>query len=245
MNGNFVTGAGYFLRGLAMTFQPGLRSFVILPLIANVVLFSLMGWLLYEVITDFYDAAVLAVPEWLHFLSWIMTPLLWLVGGLMAGYASTLLVLMLTSPFHALLAGKVEESITGESVPALGGIAAALLEVPRALFREIRKFLYYVPMALAVLILTIIPVFNAFAPLGWFLMGAWMMSLQFVDYPLDNHRLPFREVRDACAERRLSTIGFGSAVALFTGIPLLNLVVIPAAVIGATLLWCEELRSQR
>ena len=163
----------------------------------------------------------------------------------MAGYASTLLVLMLTSPFHALLAGRVEESITGEPVLAVEGITAALLEVPRALFREIRKFLYYVPMALALLILTIIPVFNAFAPLGWFLLGAWMMSLQFVDYPLDNHRLPFRAVRDACAERRLSTIGFGGTVALFTGIPLLNLVVIPAAVIGATLLWCEELRSQR
>ena len=162
----------------------------------------------------------------------------------MTGYVSTLLVLMLTSPFHALLAEKVEESITGEPVPALEGIAAALLEVPRALFREIRKFLYYVPMALAVLILTIIPAFNAFAPLGWFLLGAWMMSLQFVDYPMDNHRLPFREVRDACAERRLSTIGFGGTVAFFTGIPLLNLVVIPAAVIGATLLWCEELRSR-
>ena len=123
MNGNFVTGAGYFLRGLAMTFQPGLRRFVVIPLIANVVLFSLMGWLLYEVITDFYEAAMLTVPEWLQFLSWIITPLLWLVGGLMTGYISTLLVLMLTSPFHALLAEKVEESITGEPVPALEGAA--------------------------------------------------------------------------------------------------------------------------
>jgi CysZ protein len=222
-----------------------LRRFVAVPLIANIVLFSLMGWLLYEVLTDFYEAAMLTVPEWLQFLSWIITPLLWLVGGLMTGYVSTLLVLMLTSPFHALLAEKVEEAITGEPVPALEGIAAALLEVPRALFREIRKFLYYVPVALGVLILTIIPVFNALAPLAWFLLGAWMMSLQFVDYPMDNHRLPFREVRDACAARRISTIGFGGTVAFFTGIPLLNLVVIPAAVIGATLLWCEELRDQR
>ena len=243
MSGNFVTGAGYFLRGLAMTFQPGLRRFVIVPLIANVVLFSLMGWLLYEVITDFYEAAMLTVPEWLQFLSWIITPLLWLVGGLMTGYVSTLLVLMLTSPFHALLAEKVEESITGEPVPALEGIAAALLEVPRALFREIRKFLYYVPMALAAL-LSHYSCIQRFPRWDGFL-GAWMMSLQFVDYPMDNHRLPFREVRDACAERRLSTIGFGGTVAFFTGIPLLNLVVIPAAVIGATLLWCEELRSRR
>ena len=245
MSGNLFTGAGYFLRGLAMTFQPGLRRFVLIPLIANVILFSLMGWLLYGLIVDFYEAAMLTVPEWLQFLSWIITPLLWLIGGLMTGYLSTFVVLMLTSPFHALLAEKVEEGITGEPVPAMDGIAAALLEVPRALFREIRKVLYYVPMALGVLLLTIIPVLNAFAPLAWFLLGAWMMSLQFVDYPMDNHRLPFRDVRDACAARRLSTIGFGGAVAFFTGIPLINLVVIPAAVIGATILWCEELRSQR
>lgn len=245
MTGNLFTGVGYFLRGLTMTFEPGLRRFVLVPLAANIILFSLMGWLLFEFITDFYDAAMLTIPEWLQFLSWIITPLLWLIGGLMTGYLSTFVVLMLTSPFHALLAEKVEEGITGEPVPALDGIAAALIEVPRALFREIRKVLYYVPMALGVLLLTIIPVFNAFAPLAWFLLGAWMMSLQFVDYPMDNHRLPFRDVRDACAARRLSTIGFGGAVAFFTGIPLLNLIVIPAAVIGATLLWCEELRSQR
>jgi len=228
-----------------MTFQPGLRRFVLIPLIANIVLFSLMGWLLYGLIVDFYEAAMLTVPEWLQFLSWIITPLLWLIGGLMTGYVSTLIVLMLTSPFHALLAEKVEEAITGEPVPALDGIAAALLEVPRALFRELRKVLYYVPMAVGVLILTIVPLFNAFAPLAWFLLGAWMMSLQFVDYPMDNHRLAFRDVRDACAARRLSTIGFGGTVAFFTGIPLLNLIVIPAAVIGATLLWCEELRPRR
>jgi CysZ protein len=44
MNGNFLTGAGYFLRGLGMIFQPGLRQFVMVPLAANILLFSLMGW---------------------------------------------------------------------------------------------------------------------------------------------------------------------------------------------------------
>ena len=61
---------------------------------------------------------------------------------------------------------------------------------PRAFLREVRKLLTYLPMTLGVLLLTIIPVFTAFAPLGWFLLGAWMMSLQFIDYPMDNHRLP-------------------------------------------------------
>ena len=94
-----------------MIFQPGLRRFVIVPLAANVILFSLMGWALYEMVADFYDAAMLSVPEWLQFLSWIITPLLWIIGGLVSGYASTLAVLMLTSPFHSLLAEKVEERL--------------------------------------------------------------------------------------------------------------------------------------
>jgi len=135
MNGNLLTGVGYFLRGFTMIFQPGLRRFVIVPLAANVVLFSLVGWALYEVIADFYDAAMLTVPEWLQFLSWIITPLLWIIGGLLSGYASTLAVLMLTSPFHSLLAEKVEEWITGESLPALDGLGATLLQVPRAFFQ--------------------------------------------------------------------------------------------------------------
>jgi len=245
MNGNFLTGAGYFLRGLGMIFQPGLRQFVMVPLAANILLFSLMGWGLFELISDFYAAALLSVPEWLQFLTWVITPLLWLVGSLMTGYVSTLAVLLLTSPFHALLSERVEELVTGEPIPSSDSFGRALLEVPRAFLREVRKLLAYLPVALGMLLLTIIPVLNAFAPLGWFLLGAWMMSLQFMDYPMDNHRLPFREVREACAAKRASTIGFGGTVAFFTGIPLVNLIVIPAAVIGATLLWCDELRGQR
>ena len=73
--------------------------------------------------------------------------------------------------------------------------------------------------------------------------GAWMMSIQFVDYPMDNHQLSFAEVKRAVRSRRLSSLGFGGLVAVCTGIPLVNFFVVPAAVVGATLLWCEELNQ--
>ena len=107
-----------------------------------------------------------------------------------------------------------------------------------------RKVLYYVPLALFILVITLVPGLQALGPLLWFLLGAWMMSLQFVDYPMDNHHLPFKAVKDACAARRMSSLGFGGTVAFVAGVPLLNLIVIPAAVVGATLLWCEELRHK-
>ena len=245
MRGNVIKGAGYFFQGLSMLTQPGIRGFVVIPLLANIILFSIITGAAYSTVENMLDDTISALPNWLMFLQWIIRPLVWLMGGLVTGYASTFIVLILTSPFHALLAEKVEEQVTGEELPALEGIGAALLEIPRGIFREIRKLLYYLPMAIAVLIISFIPGLNAFAPILWFVLGAWMMSLQFVDYPMDNHRLPFDEVKQACAARRLSSLSFGGVVAFVSGIPLLNMIVIPAAVIGATLFWCEELRPRR
>lgn len=60
---------------------------------------------------------------------------------------------------------------------------------------------------------------------------------------MDNHQLSFAEVKRAVRSRRLSSLGFGGLVALCTAIPLVNFFVVPAAVVGATLLWCEELQQ--
>ena len=68
-----------------------------------------------------------------------------------------------------------------------------------------------------------------------------MMSIQFVDYPMDNHHLSFGDVKEAVRRRRLSSMGFGGTVAICAGIPVVNFFVVPAAVVGATLLWCKEL----
>jgi CysZ protein len=97
-------------------------------------------------------------------------------------------------------------------------------------------------MALFVLILSFIPAANAAAPFLWFLLGAWMMSLQFVDYPMDNHQQSFKATCVvATADRRLSSLGFGGVVAVCAGIPIVNFFVVPAAVVGATILYVEEL----
>ena len=181
------------------------------------------------------------IPGWLGFIEWILWPLIVLTVGLISGYLFTTVALIIASPFNSLLAEKAEELITGSEVSALEGVGAALMSIPRSVLRELAKLVYYVPMALLVLLLSLIPGVGA---LAWLLLGAWMMSIQFVDYPMDNHQLGFAEVKAAVRSRRLSSLGFGGLVALCTGIPLLNFFVVPAAVVGATILWCEELKEQ-
>lgn len=242
MEGDPIYGANCLLRGARLLRHPKLRPFVIVPLAINIVIFaSLITWGLGNLVA-WVDGWIAWLPDWLSFLEWILWPLIGIAVALVTGYAFTAVALLIASPFNALLAEKAEELITGEPVAGLEGLGPALMSVPRGIFREIAKLLYYVPMALFVLVVSFIPAVNAVAPLLWFLLGAWMMSLQFVDYPMDNHQRSFREVRVAVAGERLSSLGFGGLVAACASIPIVNFFVVPAAVVGATILYVEELR---
>ena len=241
MKGNVVGGVGYLVDGAKMLTHPALRMFVIVPLTINILIFgTLIGYGL-SFISASMEQWLAYIPDWLSFIEWILWPLIWLTFSLISGYLFTAVALIIASPFNGLLAEKAEELVTGKPVSGPEGLGAALMLVPRGIVRELAKLLYYVPMAAFVLLVSFIPLLNAVAPLLWFLLGAWMMSIQFVDYPMDNHQLSFADVKEAVRSRRLSSMGFGGVVALCTGIPIVNFFVVPAAVVGATLLWCKEL----
>jgi CysZ protein len=243
VKGNVVQGAGYLVQGVKMLGHPSLRLFVLIPLVVNILIFGTLISLGFSYLAELMDSLLASIPDWLNFIQWILWPLIGLTVSLITGYLFTSVALIIASPFNALLAEKAEELVTGQAVDSLEGLGAALLAVPRGIMRELAKLIYYVPMAVFVLILSFIPGLNTVAPVLWVLLGAWMMSIQFVDYPMDNHQLSFADVKEAVRSRRLSSMGFGGLVALCTGIPIVNFFIVPAAVVGATLLWCEELRQ--
>jgi CysZ protein len=240
MKGSLAQGASYLTRGARLLSHRRLRPFVLIPLALNILIFGSLLGVGFTVIDDLMDKMLSRIPQWLYFIEWILWPLIVITAGLITGYLFTAVALVIASPFNALLAEKAEELITGQPVESLEGLGAALMAVPRGVLRELLKLLYYIPMALVALLLSFIPGVGAVA---WLLLGAWMMSIQFVDYPMDNHQKSFAQVKAAVRSRRLSSLGFGGLVALCAGIPVVNFFVVPAAVVGATLLWCEELRG--
>ena len=245
MKGNVVGGVGYLVDGAKMLGHPSLRLFVLVPLTINILIFGTLVGYGFSYLSDFMERWLLGIPDWLSFIEWILWPLIGITFSLITGYLFTAVALIIASPFNGLLAEKAEELVTGKPVSGPEGLANALMLVPRGIIRELAKLMYYVPMAAFVLLVTFIPGLNAVAPVLWFLLGAWMMSIQFVDYPMDNHQLSFADVKEAVRSRRLSSMGFGGVVALCTGIPIVNFFVVPAAVVGATLLWCKELDRVR
>ena len=78
----------------------------------------------------------------------------------------------------------------------------------------------------------------------WFLFSAWMLAIQYCDYPFDNHKVPFKEMRTALRTRKITNMQFGALTSLFTMIPLLNLFIMPVAVCGATAMWVDCYRDK-
>jgi CysZ protein len=224
-----------------MLTHPSLRLFVVIPLLVNILIFGSLIGIGYSYLSGLMGSLLSSIPAWLDFIQWILWPLIGITVSLITGYLFTAVALIIASPFNALLAEKAEELVTGKPVDSLEGLGAALLALPRGILRELAKLLYYVPMAAFVLVVSFIPGLNAVSPVLWLLLGAWMMSIQFVDYPMDNHQLSFADVKEAVRTRRLSSMGFGGLVALCASIPVINFFVVPAAVVGAPRLWVVEL----
>lgn len=244
MRGNLVTGADYLFKGFHLITQPGLRLFVLIPLLINISIFSLLMWLSVQQFAEWIDSLLGAIPSWLDFLRWVLWPLAIIFLLATVTYCFSIVANFIASPFNGLLAEKVEERLSGDPIDGPQGFTQLLLIIPKSLGREVQKLLFYIPLALIALIITFIPLVNVISPIVWFLLGSWMMAIQYVDYPMDNNQLSFKAVKTTVAAKKLTSGGFGMLVMAGTMTPIINFVIMPAAICGATAYWVEELKKQ-
>jgi len=231
-------GAGYAWRGFALIREPEIRLFVVVPLLVNIVLFSL-GIICIAMGLDYVMDRFL--PAWLDWLRFLLWPLFTLASLVIVFYGFTILANLVASPFNGLLAGAVERHLTGRSDDVPFTWAAVRREIVRTVGAEIRKLAYFLLWAIPCLILFVIPGVNLIAAPLWFLFGAWMMAIEYVDCPLGNHGLPFPAVKGLLRERRKLALGFGSIIMGMTMIPIVNFIAMPVGVAAATALYVDEL----
>lgn len=225
--------------------KPGIRVFVIIPLLINtLIFFSVIGLMGYHIV-EWLDYLISKLPDFLSFLYWIILPLFASVLLFIAGYSFNLVINFLGAPFNGFLAEKTEEVLTGQPAEEEFNLKNLIKIVPHSIKREIDKIIYYVPRVFTLFIITLIPGVNIFSSFAWFAMGAWMLSIQYSDFPMDNNKVNFRDMKNFLAEDRLTSIGFGIAVAIALAIPIVNFIVMPAAVIGATAMWVDRHRDKQ
>jgi len=247
---SFWFGAGCALRGLGSLHRPGIRRFVAIPLLVNVVVFGGGLWwagsTLTVLVNGWVEQAVSWLPGWLDWLALVLSLLLWVVLGagalIVVFYTFTVIANLIAAPFNGMLAEQVERRLYGNQ-PSSG--SPLWKELARAPAQELRKLLYFLFRAVPLLVLFFIPGINILAPFVWALFTSWMLALQYLDYPLGNHGLAFAKQRQALSRERPMMLGFGAVVLGYTLIPVLNFFAMPAAVVGATLLASEKLEISR
>jgi CysZ protein len=230
----FADGVRAFLDGARLVRQPGLRRFVWAPAGVSLVVIAAGLYLAFGYVETLGSWLRDTLPDWLGFLSAVLVPLVYLLSVLVAGWLFAFVAVLVASPFLGDLSLAVERADGGSNPPDGPPWWAG---IPGALAREGRKLAYHLPRLLGVFLLTLIPLLNAAAPLIWFGFGAWLVAVEFADFPAENRQRPFRDTLALLKAHRGAALGYGSITTAALAIPLVNFLFVPAAVAGGTLLW--------
>ncbi|MBF7072650.1 sulfate transporter CysZ [Glaciecola sp. MH2013] len=243
---NNKSGASYFFDGFGLITTKGLKRFVFVPLFINLLLFGTAFYFLIPQIQAGVTYIVDLIPDFMAWLKTALEYILWpiavvtvlLVFALIFGTLAN----WIAAPFNGLLSEKVERHLTGQSMGD-EGLLSAVKDIPRTLGREMSKMMYFIPRAIGFLILFfMLPVIGQII---WFLFTAWMMAVQYCDYPFDNHKVGFKDMRRQLNQRKSQCFSFGIMVNIFSLIPIMNFLVMPVAICGATSLWVDEYSGQK
>jgi CysZ protein len=235
----FLAGAGLLLRGLALYVRsPRLMLLGILPaLISGALFVAAFAALLYFVddlaglLTPFADDWSEAGRRLIRVVAGLAVVGL---AGLLGVLAFTAVTLAVGDPFYEKISERVEDR--------LGGTPGAV-EVP--FWASLRRSIADSLRLVAVSALVGVPLFAAgfipllgqtVVPVVGALVGGWFLALELAGAPFYRRGLRLPDRRSILKADRPTTLGFGTAVFLCFLIPLGAVLIMPAAVAGATLL---------
>ncbi len=237
MKGNPFLGVGYLFRGFRLVTKPGIRQFVIIPLLINTLLFSLLIWFG----ADQFNALISAMlPSWLDWLEWLLWPLFAVTVSIFVFFTFIHIANFIGAPFNALLAERIEKELKGKLGKEPFQLRHFLSTLWPSLCSEFRKIAYFLIRSVPLLVLFLIPWVNIIASFVWIVFSAWMLALEYADYPMANHDILFAEQQKRLREKRFMVLGFGGAALFLLMIPVLNFFAMPIAVSGATVMWLEQ-----
>lgn len=249
---NLVCGAGYFTQGINLLLHPRLRIYILVPLLVNILLFFGLTALVIYYYHLLSGNLEWQAPEWLQWAQFLFSFFSALLGIILAvlfiivyAYSFNVITNIIAAPFYGILAEKAEEIISGEKPPE-EKLSQLIL---RTFGREFQKLIYFITrgifVILVILMVSTIPLLNLLAPVIGLVWSMWCMSIQYVDYPADNHQLSFAEMRYRLMLKKYSAMGLGGMVMLASIVPVVNIVAMPAAVTAGTLFWVRELKYPR
>jgi CysZ protein len=235
----FLTGVGFLLRGLGMYARsPRLMFLGLVPaVISGALLVAAFVALVYFVddaaglVTPFADDWATGIRQTMRVVAGIAIIGVWLLLSILLFTALTLLI---GQPFYEAISKNVEDRLGG--VP--GEIDVSFWRtLPRTIADNVRLLFVTLLFGVALFVGGLIPLIGeTVVPVLGAMVGGWVLALEMTSVPFERRGLRFRDRRRMLRARRPRALGFGIATFVCFLIPLGAVLVMPAAVAGATLL---------
>lgn len=239
--GDFIRGMHYFILGLSHLTAKGLKRFIVLPIIFNCLLFIGLFYFSYNYLYAYTHYYISLLPAWLHFLNWLFLILLFVSFFLLFFVTFTVFFNLIVSPFNGLLAEKAQRLFYQSDIPTSSFLHATL----RSIKRQGKFLCYFLPRFLGMIILFFIPLIHPIYPFLWFLFNSWILSIQYQDFVMDNNLVSFDKMKEKIQDKAMLSFGFGACINITSIIPFINLIALPAAVIGSVFLYSNEYKLSR
>jgi len=152
----------------------------------------------------------------------------------------------IAAPFNDLLSEKTEELTRGTFAETSFSFVGLLKDSARSIAHSFKILGIYVAVLVVVLPILLVPVAGGviYAVLGA-LLSSYMFAYEYLGYPMDRRRFSFSEKRRFLRSHFRSTMAFGLGNLALASIPVINLLFIPAAAVGGTLLFLDMDSSDR
>ena len=226
-NGNNpVFALGCLVQGIKLLNHPQLRKYLLIPLLINTVLYSGAFVLGYHSVSALIHEFI---PDWLTWLNWILWPLFFVSFLVVGFFTFTLFANLIAAPYYSKLSTKALQIVLGQDVPIVEQAW------DKVFIGELKRIGYLSIRILPLLLLFVIPVVNLIAPVLWALFAAWGIAMEYMAYPLESRGLAFPEQKQFLQQSRWGALSFGGVIGLALTLPLVNLLIGQAAVIGATI----------
>jgi CysZ protein len=146
----------------------------------------------------------------------------------------------LAAPFNDLISQRTELLVSARFEERPFSVSLLMKDSARAIGHSFRILGWYVVMLVAGLPLLLVPgvgplLFSVYSAL----LSSYMLAYEYLGYPMDRRRYSFADKRAFLRSRFLPVIGFGLGSLAAASIPIINMLFIPAAVAGGTLLFLD------
>lgn len=240
LDGRVIGSPFYVLRGALFVWENReLWKFSVAPLMISALVLTVGYVLLYYFLRDMVRGVMSDQWYW-QLLSYVVA---FIVGAFLIVlffFLFTRVASALAAPFNEVISERTEQIATGKPIGTPFSLGALVRDSARGIVHAFKILAVYVALLVAALVLWIVPgagplLFSA----ATVLISSYMFSYEYLGYPMDRRRFSFREKRRFLRGTLTSSLGFGLGNLVIASIPLVNILLIPAAVAGGTLLFLD------